>query len=234
MKNTVSWRWPEVALLIVIISLLTLIAAVLASRYLPIPFSNEVSPADTESSGTITTDSFTTAFTLADNTALAIQSYQEHLLFRVVLPLAVGIIGFLYAGTFLIYSLLFKLRPKRAISMAGGAGIILWIGLGGLNLLNATDAQHVSNCARLQNIYDSQQYRITEGIVHVSHVQPASGHAKGDIFTVGNVGFEVSHFASYCAYGKTIAYGGPLTEGTYARIYYTDYRTILRIDVKKQ
>jgi hypothetical protein len=234
MKRTDSGRSPEKALLIVISLLLIFIGVVLTLRPLPISDKLELSPAKTSGTGTITSDGFTTVFMLADNALLAFKTYQENLIFRVVLLLAIGIIGLLYAGALLIYSLIFKLKPKRAISIVGGAGIIMFVGIGGLNILNATDARQVGNCAHLQTLYDARQYQITEGTVHVLSVQAEGGHGKVDNVNVGNVSFEVDYFLATCAYKQSITHGGTLTEGTYARIYYSDYRTILRIDVKNQ
>jgi hypothetical protein len=235
MKNTESWRWSEIASLIVILSLLILIITALASRIVPVPFSSEISPTKTSNIDAIAAHGFTTAFTFTENAAQAAKDYQDNLLFRVVLPLAAGIIGLVYAGALLIYSLIFKLKPKHTTyRIAIGAVLALWVGIGGLTLFNVIDAQQVSNCAHLQNVYNSKQYRITEGIVHVLHTESAGGHDKGDMIAVGNVKFEVSYYVSTCAYKQSIAHGGALTEGTDARIYYTDYRTILRIDVKNQ
>ncbi len=234
MKSTGPWRRLEKGLLIVISLLLIFSGIVLLLRPRLIPAGSEVSPAKTGGTGRITTDGFTTVFTLAENAAQATKNYQDHLLL-VVLLWAVGIIGLLYAGALLIYSLIFKLKLKRVTyRIAIGAGLAMWVGMGVLNLLNGVDAPQVSNCARLQSIYDAHQSRITEGIVHISHIQPEGGHDKGDIVTVGNVEFEVSYYVSTCAYKQSIAHGGALTEGPYARIYYTDDHTILRIDVKKQ
>ena len=232
MNRTKSWRRSEIALLIVILGLLILIIALLTTRIVPVPFDSDTSPAKTASTDAIAAPGFTTVFTFAENVSAAIKDYQRHFLLSIGL-LVVGSIGLLYGGALLIYGLLLKpkFRPGMYVAL-GGLGLI-WVGLGGLNIANDPNADSINNCARLQNIYDARQYRMTEGIVHVSHVQSASGHDKGDIITVGNVEFEVSHFASYCAYGKTIAYEGDLTEGANARVFYADLRTILRVDVKK-
>jgi hypothetical protein len=228
MKRTELERLLKKALLIGISLLLIFSGVVLLVRPQLMSTDSEVPP-------TFGADGFTTVFTLADNAAQAAKDYQGNLLFRVGLPLAAGIIGLLYAGALLIYGLIFKLKLKRATyNIALGAGLALWVGIGGLTLFNTVDVQHISDCARLQSIYDAHQFRITEGIVQVLHTEAAGGHDKGDIITVGNVEFDVSYYVSTCAYKQSIAHGGALTEGTDARIYYTDYRTILRIDVKNQ
>ena len=96
-------------------------------------------------------------------------------------------------------------------------------------------------CAPLQAKYDTQQYKITEGVVHVLHFQPSSGHDDGDIVKIGNVELEVDFFVESCGYTTTLSHGGVLAEGTYAKVFY-DYEatqsepfqyTILRIDIRK-
>jgi hypothetical protein len=213
---------------------LILIGVVLILRPLLIPAGSEVSPAKTVGTGRITADGFTTVFTLAENAAQAAKNYQDHLLL-VVLLWAVGIVGLLYAGALLIYSLIFKLKLKRVTyRIAIGAIFAMWVGMGVLNLLNGIDAPHISDCARLQSIYDSRQYKIAEGSVHVSYQSLGGGHGEnGDIIQVGPLGLEVDPYESTCVYKKIIAFGGVLTEGTYARVYIYA-ATILRIDVKNQ
>jgi hypothetical protein len=44
--------------------------------------------------------------------------------------------------------------------------------------------------------------------------------------------FEVNYFLATPAYCKTLAHGGALSAGTYARIYYSDSE-ILRVDIRK-
>ena len=113
---------------------------------------------------------------------------------------------------------------------------ILWLGICIPFYLH-----YKSEYSRLQAEYDSQQYRLVEGVVHVMHTQPASGHDTGDIIQIGNVELQVDAFVETFGYRETIMHGGALTEGTYARVYY-DYNptngdplpyTILRVDVKK-
>jgi hypothetical protein len=92
----------------------------------------------------------------------------------------------------------------------------------------------------LTQIYLEERYKIAEGVVRVLHTQPASGHDAGDIITVGGIEIEVNYFSNTFGYNQTIAHGGNLTDGVYAKIYYhkdetrnTQSITILRIDLKK-
>ena len=84
----------------------------------------------------------------------------------------------------------------------------------------------------LVNAYQQKQYQVVEGPVEVLHQQPASGHSKGDVIAVNGVQFEVNYFYATPAYRNTLAHGGVLGSGVYARIYYYNGE-ILRIDIRK-
>lgn len=72
---------------------------------------------------------------------------------------------------------------------------------------------------------------VTEGTVHVTHMQSEHGHSDGDKIIVGGKQFEINHFAWTPSYRRTIAYGGALREGVYARLHhYGD--TIVKIEVR--
>lgn len=73
-----------------------------------------------------------------------------------------------------------------------------------------------------------------EGVVHVLHVQPKEGHDSGDIISIAGEEFVIQRFVAGEAYKQTIAHGGFLTEGTYARVFwgYDDpFKSILQVDV---
>jgi hypothetical protein len=84
----------------------------------------------------------------------------------------------------------------------------------------------------LVNAYQKKQYQFIEGQVQVLHQQPATGHTKGDVIAVNGEQFEVNYFYATPAYRNTIAYGGVLGAGVYARIYYFNGE-ILRVDIRK-
>ena len=64
------------------------------------------------------------------------------------------------------------------------------------------------------------------------HKQPATVHTKGEIITVNGKQFEVNYFYATLAYRNTLAHGGVLGSGVYARIY--DHNgEILRVDIRK-
>jgi hypothetical protein len=76
------------------------------------------------------------------------------------------------------------------------------------------------------------QYQVVEGPVQVLYEQPATGHTKGDIITVNGKQFEVNYFYLTPAYRNTLAHGGVLGGGVYARLYYY-HGEILRVDIRK-
>lgn len=89
----------------------------------------------------------------------------------------------------------------------------------------------ITKSNRLVTVYQSGKYQVTEGIVHVLHTQPSSGHTKGDIIRINGQEFEVNFFVHTPAYSRTISHGGVLRQGTYARVYHQKGK-ILRIDIR--
>lgn len=116
----------------------------------------------------------------------------------------------------------------------------------GLNTAKVNFQDHkavVTEYAQLLNIYDGHQYKTAEGIVQVLHTQRYEGHDNGDVIKVGNTEFNINYYVRTIGYHDTLAHGGVLTEGSYARIYYYEsksengyagYVTILRVDLKGQ
>lgn len=89
--------------------------------------------------------------------------------------------------------------------------------------------EHIDSLVRA---YRDRRYQIVEGQVQVLHQQPATGHTKGDIIAVNGKQFEVNYFYFTPAYRKTLAHGGVLAAGVYARISYYNGE-ILRLDIRK-
>ena len=85
----------------------------------------------------------------------------------------------------------------------------------------------------LVSAYRNKQYEIVEGPVEVLHQQPYHGHSEGDIIRVNGKEFVVNYFLATPAYHNTIAHGGALNVGTYARIYYCCNAEILRVDIRR-
>jgi len=86
---------------------------------------------------------------------------------------------------------------------------------------------------RLSEGYEKGRYEVSEGIVTVLHEQPAHGHSSGDRIVVGGKPFEVNYFYATPAYRQTIAHGGALKAGTYARLSHVDGE-IVRVEIRKQ
>ena len=83
---------------------------------------------------------------------------------------------------------------------------------------------------RLLDIYHNGKSQVVEGIVHVSHAQPAHGHSSGDKITVGDQTFEVNYFRVTPGYRRTISHGGALREGVFARLHYYE-GIILKVEI---
>ena len=81
-------------------------------------------------------------------------------------------------------------------------------------------------------VYDTQQYKTSEGTIKVISVQPDGGHTPGDMIQIGGVELEVNGYSGDFGYSKSIVHQGILTEGKYVKVFYYDGR-ILRIDVKQ-
>jgi hypothetical protein len=84
----------------------------------------------------------------------------------------------------------------------------------------------------LVSAYRDGHYQVVEGQVQVLHEQPVTGHTKGDTISVNGKQFEVNYFYLTPAYRNTLAHGGVLASGVYARIYYHNGE-ILRVDIRK-
>ncbi len=108
-------------------------------------------------------------------------------------------------------------------------------------MLHAQDyARDNQEYTRLANVYDEHRCKVAEGVVQVSHTEPAGGHSQGDIINVDGVEFEISYYTRTFGYSQSLAHGGVLSEGAYARICYdvndspfgNRLTTILQVDLK--
>jgi hypothetical protein len=128
-----------------------------------------------------------------------------------------------------VTALIFQWKNNEAKSWFGPVFVIAW-GLLWIYLHNFPYVfGHINSLVRA---YRDGQYQVVEGQVHVLHEQPATGHTKGDIITVNGKQFEVNYFYVTPAYRNTLAHGGVLQSGLYARIYYYNGE-ILRVDIRK-
>ena len=133
----------------------------------------------------------------------------------------------------LIGSLLFLVRNWRRESSVkdyiGPVFVLIW-SLFWLYLHLLPDV--FGHITVLLDAYRNKRYQVVEGPVRVLHLQPSSGHTKGDIVEVEGKQFEVNYFYATPAYNKTLAHGGVLGDGVDARIYYFNGE-ILRVDIRK-
>ena len=141
--------------------------------------------------------------------------------FRLLIGLA-GLIGGISA-------LVFRWRNNGAKDWVGSLFLIGW-SVFWLYLHNFPAAFGHTNS--LVRAYRDGQYQVVEGQVRVLHQQPATGHSKGDIIAVNGEQFEVNYFYVTPAYRNTLAHGGVLGAGVYARIYHRNGE-ILRVDIRK-
>ncbi len=112
----------------------------------------------------------------------------------------------------------------NAVSLIGFGAIWLIVTLPLWNLAT-------SDTNRLLLIQLSGQSEVTEGAVHVTHMQPLHGHAAGDKIIVGDRQFEINYFMVTPGYRQTIAHGGALREGVYSRLHHYD-GVIIKVEVR--
>jgi hypothetical protein len=135
-------------------------------------------------------------------------------------------IGALVGG---VTALLFKWRNNGLKSWIGPVFTIVW----SVFWLYLHNFPHVfGHINSLVRAYRCGQYQVVEGEIQMLHQQPATGHTKGDIITVNGKQFEVNYFYATPAYRNTLAHGGVLASGVYARLYHHNGE-ILRVDIRK-
>jgi hypothetical protein len=110
---------------------------------------------------------------------------------------------------------------------------VFLIGFGAIWLMVTLPLWNVarSDTDRLLLIQLSGQSEVSEGTVHVTHMQPLHGHADGDKIIVGGRQFEINYFMVTPGYRQTIAHGGALREGMYARLHHYE-GVIIKVEVR--
>lgn len=94
------------------------------------------------------------------------------------------------------------------------------------------------NRQHYQYLLNHNQAWIAEGVVENFHPMPKEGHSN-ETFTVNGTLFAYSDYTVTPAFNKTASHGGPIKQGLYVRIHYTDSRefggqkAILRIELKQ-
>lgn len=170
-------------------------------------------------------DEFITIFEISKNT----NGYLFDALLRIsigIIALVIGVVGLIRwkQGNHKFPKKIF--RP--AFITFWGA---IWL-FAHIHLLQSGDLG-TSWAKELINAYENGHCKITEGIVHVRHEQPVTGHDAGDEICIDDQTFFVSSFLITPAYAKGIANGGVLKEGVYARLHH--YRgKILKVEIKQK
>ncbi|HEY6071054.1 MAG TPA: hypothetical protein VIU85_06750 [Chthoniobacterales bacterium] len=143
-----------------------------------------------------------------------------------VFRLLIGIVALLGSLTLLVRNVR---RRESAKDYIGPVFVLIWsVAWISMHLLPNVFG-HVN---KLVSAYRDKRYEIVEGPVQVLWQQPYHGHSQGDRIRVNGKEFVVNYFYATPAYTKTIAHGGVLTQGTYARIYYYEGE-ILRVDIRR-
>ena len=144
-------------------------------------------------------------------------------------PWGIGIIFVfsLIAGIVFIVkneSVITKPRTRIIFGVFWLTGFLLFGGLGVTNVL--------SHHLKYKKMFESQDYKIVEGLVENFHPMPMSGHDT-ERFTVGGIKFEYSDFdLSKGGFNNTSSHGGPIREGLPVRIAYKNGR-ILKLEIGK-
>ena len=140
---------------------------------------------------------------------------------------------------YLSYIVFFSFRKKKTNNLTNVFAVFFLLLMGNKFIDDFHSRNHfIDEYNSFVEIYQNKEYQITEGVVKVLHEQPESGHDRGDVIKIGQVLFELSCFSNTFAYNKTVVFGGILTEGTFARVFYYQTedntpsgRIILRIDL---
>jgi hypothetical protein len=157
---------------------------------------------------------FTTVYDLTSNSAQ--MSGWFHFVFSMALIIG-GISGVIFYK---------RIREKLAGPLSRSLfGILVLIGIGWW-------LWHVElfNYAILRN---AKNIEVAEGIVHVIRTQPYQGHTSGDKITIDGQPFEIDYFHANTGYNESIAHGGVLKQGAYARIHHCD-GVIYKVEVLRK
>jgi hypothetical protein len=147
---------------------------------------------------------------------------------EVLFDVAIGVLAVTFGVVSVVRA---RRREARLLEMVVPAFFFVW----GVSWLAAqTPLWHIgiSETSRLVELQRSGRSEVTEGVIHVGHQQPAHGHSSGDKLTLGGRQFEVNYFLATPGYRQTIAHGGALREGVYARLHH-DGGVILKVEVKQ-
>jgi hypothetical protein len=87
--------------------------------------------------------------------------------------------------------------------------------------------------AEVARWYETGDFEVIEGPVRVLRIQPASGHAPGDLIDIAGRTIEINFFAEIGpGYRQTIARGGVLQDGRRVRLFVHEGK-VLRVDIDR-
>lgn len=92
---------------------------------------------------------------------------------------------------------------------------------------------YYQKASSLVRIYRDHKASVVEGVVSTPRLQPHHGHSSGDRVRIGDKEFEVNYFYATPGYHITVAHGGVLKSGAYARLTYHD-GVILKVEIRKK
>ena len=153
------------------------------------------------------------------------QQFETGFLLRIIAGAIVTLLGAIGLGL----KLFSRRLPDKWVFQAGFALIIgvVWTTFH-WNIMSAEKAENT----RLASLLSSQQHQTAEGVVKVLHQQPAQGHSQGDLIEINSKQFEINYYVIAPGYRQTIAHGGALSEGTFARVHYSG-DTILSVEIRQ-
>ena len=142
--------------------------------------------------------------------------------------LGIGVVG-LIAGGYALAKLL-RAKGRSAMAFIGPAFLIIWSTF--WLTAHMSMAEIVLRTRDLIALQRSGKSEVTEGIVKVGHQQPRHGHSSGDKVSISGRQFEVNYFLVTPGYRETIAHGGVLRPGVYARVHHHD-GVILKVEIRQ-
>jgi hypothetical protein len=173
-----------------------------------------------------------TVFVFTDKAQRLLGEAQGNVIFDIVIVIV--------CIAFLVYTAFVKYRKEKSVIAGSALGVIVFLFFFSSWFMNEIGQQQYlrNKYSEATTIYQNREYKIVEGIVSVLHMEPEGGHDSGDIIKINDVEFEFRCASDTFGYNKTIVYGGVLTEGTFARVFYYQEedqssrgRIILRIDL---
>jgi len=154
----------------------------------------------------------------------AVSDIRAEILFRLLIGVVVVLVG--------VYGLSSRIKsdgfwtPKSISPVLFMFLGIVW--LAAHAFLNFVSEDSIGS---VRKSYQAKKFDVVEGTVVVKHEQPVTGHDKGDIISIGGKEFEIDFYRQGPCYTATIAHGGALHNGVYARLSYVDDK-ILKVEIR--